>query len=154
MRIIQSLAVGLILLGMLAGSLTLVGFVLKMEASPSEKLEWLVAEDLKNLQTAKVLPKEFGALGSIERYGGTPRARLWLEKLKWPLKTHQQGTHDLEILVVDWVEGPKEGVLIQYNLTDKASGNMVWELGRTFILKDQSSLYYRLRPHLMNWLRH
>ena len=134
--------------------LAILAFVLKKEASPVEKLEMFIVEDLELLQEAGSLPKEFYSLAQLEVYGGTDKAKVWTQELRLPFQLKKDGTHHLEVLIVDWKEGHKEGVIVQYNLNEKASGNMVWELGRTFILKNHSSLYYQIRPHLMNWLRH
>lgn len=129
-------------------------FVLKKEASPTEKLEVYIEKDLDLLRESGNLPKEFDSLAKMEVYGGTDQAKIWVNSLRLPFKLKEGGTHNLEVLVVDWEEGPKDGVMVQYNLVEKKSGNMVWELGRTFILRDDSEPYYQLRPHLMNWLRH
>lgn len=129
-------------------------FVLKKEASAPEKLEMLIEKDLDLLRQNGSLPKELNSLAKLEVYGGTDQAKVWINNLSLPFKLAEDGTHDLEVLVVDWEEGTKDGVMVQYNLVDRKSGNMVWELGRTFILRDDSELYYQVRPHLMNWLRH
>lgn len=135
-------------------SLAVALYVLKHEASPPERLEILITKDLNALSEANSLPKEIGQLAKVEVFGGTDSTKIWIQKMRFPFKTSDEGTHELEVLLVDWTENAKEGVMVQYNLNDKASGNMVWELGRTFILSDQRSLYFKLRQQLMKWLRH
>lgn len=131
-----------------------IGFVLNQEAPPQYKLEALLNEDVLRLKQAQKLPQAFDTLSRVELHGGTQEAKEWLKEIRLPFHTTTPGTHTLEVLLVTWSEGPKDGAMIQYNLVDNASGNMVWELGRTFILKDKDSSYFRARHQLMNWLRH
>jgi|GEM_PF-1588487 hypothetical protein len=134
--------------------LACVGFVLNKEALPVDKLQQFLVEDVQKLEQAHALPAGVHSLSQLELHGGTERAREWLKSLKFPFPVKKDGTHTLEILLVDWNEGTKDGVMVQYNLVDNKSGNMIWELGRTFILKDSASPYYHWRSQLMNWLRH
>lgn len=96
-------------------------------------------QDVETLEASGKLPKPWFAIKDLEIYGGTPESKAWLKRIKHPLKTKLAGTHKLEVLVVAWEEDGKNGVLVQYNLVDLKSQNMVWELGRTLILKDPSA---------------
>lgn len=155
MRALLLLIGGLFAVGSMSlVSLAVALYILKNEASPPERLEILITNDLNILSESNSLPKELHQLANVEVFGGTDATKIWIQKMKFPFKTSEEGTHDLEVLLVDWTENSKEGVMVQYNLNEKASGNMVWELGRTFILSDQKSLYFKLRQHLMNCLRH
>ncbi len=70
-------------------------------------------------------------------YGGTPESKNWLKRIDVPVRPHiQEGGNRLEVLVVVWEEEGKQGALVQYNLVDLKSKNMVFELGRTLILAD------------------
>lgn len=130
------------------------GFVLNKEAAAPIKLESLIDEDLENLSSKGLLPKEMNSLAEVELNAGTDNAKSWLKDMRFPFKVQKEGTHKLEVLLVDWTEGPKDGAMLQLNLIEKSSGNMVWELGRTFILKDRESSYQKLKAQLLNWLRH
>lgn len=129
-------------------------FVLSKEAPLPKKLEYLWAQDLKLLEQSKAMPEAWSKVRDLEIHGGTDIAKLWLKEMTIPLEVRPKGQYTLEILLVDWVESGKTGAMIQYNLVDQKTGNMVWELGRTLILKDDSSLYERVRKMIMNWLRH
>lgn len=130
------------------------GFILNQEAPPQYKLEAMLIKDVEKLKHSQMLPEAFQSLSEIELHGGTKEAKAWLQEIRLPFKATEKGTHTLEVLLVTWSEGPKDGAMVQYNLVDNASGNMIWELGRTFILKDRDSSYFQLRHQLMNWLRH
>ncbi len=130
------------------------GFVLDKEAPRPQMLDELIRQDVQTLKNSGALPKELSSLSTLELHGGTETSKSWIKEISFPFPTSDEGTHTLEILIVDWSEGPKEGALVQYNLVENASGNMIWELGRTFILADHSSTYFRVRGQLMNWLRH
>lgn len=130
------------------------GYLLLQEASPSEKLEILWNKDIQLLKQTKSLPSAWYDIDHVEFYGGTEIAKSWLNEMTVPIEVKPKGHYTLEVLLVDWKENQKAGAMIQYNLVDQKSGNMVWELGRTLILNDEDSSYRQTRKMIMNWLRH
>src|SRR5690606_4847569 len=64
-----------------------------------------------------------------------PLAKKWLAEIESPIQVTKEGTHKLEVLLLSWEEGEKLGAVIQYDLVDMKTQNLLWELGRTFILK-------------------
>lgn len=92
-------------------------------------------EDVHNLEASPKLPKAWFDVKELEITGGTPETKSWLRRIHVPLKTKKDGHYKLEVLVVAWEEEGKQGALVQYNLTDLKTQNMIWELGRTFILR-------------------
>jgi hypothetical protein len=104
---------------------------------PVQKLDRLWAEDIKLLETSNKLPKGWFKLKNIELYGGTDEAKAWLKRLNVPIKTTKDGTHSLEILLLVFDEDGKKGAAIQYDMVDIKTKNLVWELGRTFILSGE-----------------
>ena len=101
---------------------------------PVQKLDRLWNDDIAILEASKKLPPAWFKIKNLELYGGTDEAKAWLKRLHPNIKTQKDGTHTLEVLLLVWEEDGKKGAVIQYNLTDLKSKNMVWELGRTFIL--------------------
>lgn len=92
-------------------------------------------EDVTKLEKSAKLPKGWYDVAEIELIGGTPETKDWLRRIKVPLEPKKaDGKHKLEILVVVWEEDGKRGVLVQYNLVDLETKNMIFELGRTLIL--------------------
>lgn len=99
------------------------------------RLETQWADDVRLLETSKNLPPGWFDVKEVEIFGGTPETKAILRKIKVPvgIKKHD-GEHKLEVLVVVWEEEGKRGALIQYNLVNLKSGNMIKEIGRTLIL--------------------
>ncbi len=106
-------------------------------ATPLVKFERQWAEDVAQLEASKKLPKPWFDVREVELFGGTPESRGWLKEMKIPVaQKNPDGQHKLEVLIVPWEEDGKTGVMIQYNLTELKSKNMIYELGRTLILSD------------------
>lgn len=112
--------------------------------SPVQRLQILWAQDIQKMEASGKMPAAWHSIQEIELYGGTKESKEWLKQLKIPIPLHRDGTHRLEILLVAWDEGPKKGAMIQYDLVNIKTKNTEWELGRTFILRDKSSVLYKL----------
>ncbi len=92
-------------------------------------------EDVALLESSKSLPQQWFDVSEVEVYGGTPETKSWLRRIQLPIiAKNPNGQHKLEVLVVAWEEDGQKGVLVQYNLVDLKSKNMIWELGRTLLL--------------------
>jgi hypothetical protein len=130
--------VGLIALLITAGYVVfeITSFYARPDAA---RLELLWTRDIKRLREAKALPAAFEDIKEIEVTAATEQGREWLKSLKIPVKTKPNGTHRLEILLLTWEEGTTVAAIVQYNLIDLHSKDMIWELGRTFILKGNKS---------------
>lgn len=111
---------------------------------PPEKLERLWKNDIRKLKKAQKLHPGWKNIAEIESFAGTDPAKKWLKEIQIPIATQVNGDHKLEVLLLSWEDEGKIGAVIQYNLVDKKSGNMVWELGRTFILNE--------KPDPLGWL--
>ena len=100
-----------------------------------KKFESQWRQDISLLISSKKLPPPWFDVREVELIGGTPETRGWLPRINSPvIATKPDGKHRLEILIVVWEEQGTHGALIQYNLVNLQSKNMVWELGRTLIL--------------------
>lgn len=92
-------------------------------------------DDVESLEQSQKLPKGWFEVSQVEIHGGTPESRQWLKLVQAPIAAKSKdGQYKLEVLVVVWEEEGQRGVLVQYNLVHLPSQNMVWELGRTFLL--------------------
>lgn len=123
------------LVALVAGALMLT--FPSLQAPPPHKLQLqsLWEDDLKLLRSHKKLHKDWEKIKEVEMIGGTPTAKKWVQSLKSPLKTNPKGLYKLEVLVLSWNDQKAEGAIVQYDLIDMKSGNLVWELGRTFQFK-------------------
>lgn len=90
--------------------------------------------DVAKLKQAGVLPPGMSDLKSIEISAATDLTQSWKPDLVIPFSSDAKGHFHLEILLLSWEEGAKEGAIVQYNLIDLRSKDMIWELGRTFVL--------------------
>lgn len=106
--------------------------------SPVERLQELWYSDVIQLTQAKVFPPQWSQIREIRLIPGTPQAKKWFDDLIIPVQTNTEGEYTLEVLLMDWQEGNVLGAIVQYDLTENKTNNLIWELGRTFVLKGDS----------------
>ena len=99
-----------------------------------KRLEQRWADDVALMETSGKLPPAWSDLKSIELIGGTPETRGWLKLARSPLRVNPAGHHHMDVLIVGWEENGKRGALVQYNIEDGRTKNMIKEIGRTLIL--------------------
>ena len=125
---------------MWCAALAILAFVLLEQwnvrnAPMHQRFERQWAEDVTALEASPKLPKPWFDVSQIEVIGGTPDTKGFLRRVQVPLKVkNPNGQYKLEALVVLWTEDNQNGVMIQYNITDLKTNNMVYELGRTLVL--------------------
>jgi len=100
----------------------------------------LWARDVSMLKAAHIFPPGIFDLKSYELSAATERTQSWKPDISIPFGTDPNGHFHLEILLLSWEEGSKEGAIVQYNLIDMRSKDMTWELGRTFVLLGQNPI--------------
>lgn len=100
-----------------------------------QRLESLIATDFAKLRANNVLPEFFNSISHIEIQSGSEQAQEWLKKIKFPIEQKSDGEFNLEILVASFEEDGKLAAVIQYNVVNNKTHDMIWELGRTFYLK-------------------
>ena len=117
-------------------SLEIIGLIKLQNATEAERLALIWEKDLNLLIEQKKMPPGWSRIREVALIGGTPKARDWIKKIVSPVHVIKNGDHRLEVLLLNWEDEGSEGAIIQYNLIDLKSGNMTWELGRTYILKE------------------
>lgn len=118
----------------------LLDFFAARNAPDYKKFEKQWADDVAQLEASPKLPKPWFDVREVELIGGTPESRGWLKEIHIPVVVKKpDGQHKLEVLIVPWEEDGKTGVMIQYNLVDLKSKNMIYELGRTLVLSEPKS---------------
>lgn len=110
------------------------GIIKYQNSSLSERLLTLWQEDLVNLTHAHKLPHGWTSIRDVVVYSGTEKAKAWAKDIKIPVIKNPSGSYRLEVLLLSWEDGATTGAIVQYNLIELKSGEMVWELGRTYIL--------------------
>ncbi len=93
------------------------------------------SRDVGSLENSKKMPSPWFDVAEVELIGGNPEGKKWLKQIRPPVGIkNAQGNHKLEVLVVPWHEEGTDGVMVQYNIVNLKSKNMIFELGRTLIL--------------------
>lgn len=102
-----------------------------------KRLEQKWSEDVELLESSNQLPKGWNEIGEVTLFGGNPETKALLRKIDVPIRPKKKdGAFKLDVLVVVWEAEGKRGALIQYNLIDLKTKNMVAEVARTIMLKD------------------
>lgn len=109
-------------------------------ANPAARLQILWEQDLQLLRAAKKLPPGFDDVKEIQIIPGSDNAKVWLKEIQVPIKVRNEGQHKMEVLVLTWEEGEVKGAIVQHNLVDLKTNNMIWELGRTYVLEGDTDL--------------
>ncbi len=133
----RSFAIILITLGVMI----LIIFSLKLwtfeNLSGVNRLQWLWQSDLEELKSKGRLPKEFDLVREVEIQVSSEKTREWSKILTAPGRINPKGSYRLEVLLVDWNDAEDgEGALIQHNLVDIQSQNMIWELNRNYVIAE------------------
>ena len=104
-------------------------------ATPAEKIVKLWQRDIKSLKKSDSLPKEWQQIREVKFLAASDKSKKWANEIKTPpIKTTANGSHTLEVLLLDWEADGQTGFIIQYDLIEIKSKNLIWELGRTFVL--------------------
>lgn len=106
------------------------------ESTQVEQIESLWRQDMELLVRSKSLPKEWIKVSELKYFPLTETTKELLAKIKPPIGKHEKGDYRLEVTIDDWKDGTDYGLMIQYQLFDIPSENLIWELGRTLIVAD------------------
>lgn len=103
--------------------------------SQSKSLQKLWQQDIAKLQTEKALPVGLNNIREIEWVTPDTISKTWRRYAKPPFHIKPDGEYRLELLVLSQNdEGDSLKAVIQHHLIHIATGNSVWELGRTYSL--------------------
>jgi len=100
-----------------------------------ERLNYLWKRDVKVLKATNHLHKGWSQIRSFKTFSGSKRAKSWLSQLEIPVKKNKDGVYQLEILILEFEDQQADHAVIQLNLVNLETKNMVWELGRTYRLE-------------------
>lgn len=101
--------------------------------------------DLENLEKTGHLHKNFRQASELKIIFGSEKTEKFFQRVELPLmleKINQKKAEDTrltsqEFLLEVFVDLLEEGgVILQYDLVDKKSGNTIWELSRTYKLSN------------------
>ena len=101
-------------------------------AAPEKKLSIALQKDLAMLAKSEALHAGFQSLNEIKMVTTSQSLKDFNNKYPIGFETNPEGKFNLEIFMDEIESG---GIVIQYDLVDKKTGNTIWELGRTFPYK-------------------
>lgn len=116
-------------------------YFLPAEVQLSKKMN----RDLENLEKTGHLHKNFRQASELKIIFGSEKTEKFFQRVELPLmleKINQKKAEDTrltsqEFLLEVFVDLLEEGgVILQYDLVDKKSGNTIWELSRTYKLSN------------------
>ena len=93
-------------------------------------------KDLKALKKKKQLPAGFDSIKEISYTPLSSMAAQWMSHIRVPVSLSHKGKYKLNLEVDHWVEKQKAAAVVHYQLVDIASGNTVWEFGRTYPVRN------------------
>lgn len=107
---------------------------------PIERLQLLWENDLDLLKGQNKLPQAWYDIREVRLIPATEQAKEWAKLINVPIKLNPKGQHELDALLLTWEEDDTLGAVVQYSLIESQSKNMIWELGRTYILRGDPNI--------------
>lgn len=105
-----------------------------IQLTPAEQLIELIDSDFAQLEQTGQLPKQWKSIATIEYRMGSELARALLGKAKPGIQRVQNGSHYLEVEVLDLPDENNPGIILQASLFDIKSKNKIFEIGRTYTM--------------------
>lgn len=106
------------------------------QLTPAEQLVKLINEDFSALGNSGQLPKEWNSIATVEYKMGSTLAKALLGKNHKPtFQRIKEGTTYLEMEIMDLPDEESPGIIIQASLFDIKSKNKIFEVGRTYTMK-------------------
>jgi len=105
-----------------------------VQLTPAEQLIQLIDDDFSNLEQEGQLPKQWKSIATVEYRLSSELARAILGKAKPGIQRVKNGTHYLEVEVLDLPDETNPGIILQASLFDIKSKNKIFEIGRTYTM--------------------
>ena len=105
-----------------------------VQLTPAEQLVQLIDGDFSNLEQEGQLPKQWKSIATVEYRLSSELARAILGKAKPGIQRVKNGTHYLELEVLDLPDETNPGIILQASLFNIKSKNKIFEIGRTYTM--------------------
>jgi hypothetical protein len=102
------------------------------QQTPAQQLMGLIHHDFAQLKKENKLPKEWTSIAKVEFQMNSTLAKALLGKERPHFKLSPNGTHYLEVEIIDVPDEENPGLILQSSLFDLKTGNKVFEIGRTY----------------------
>ena len=103
--------------------------------SSSQRLRLLWKQDLEQLRQHKKLPSGFDSIKELNYTAMSKISAQWMSDIVIPIAIQHDGKYRLNLQVDHWSEKKKTAAVVHYQMIDIASGNTVWEFGRTYPIR-------------------
>lgn len=107
----------------------------ELEMTEPQRISRFWRLDMQKLRDENHLHTGLVQLKSIEFFTPSELAKAWSEIIEVPFATREDGKYHLEILILSHEDEGERAVVIQMDLVDLETNNLVWELGRTYSLE-------------------
>ena len=109
----------------------------KAKSSSTSKLTTLWSKDFNDMKS-KGLPPEFRGVWQIKVFMLDKNLHFLLKDLKSPIQTNKNGVYNLEVTFISHYSEDlrKDMLIIQYNIIDIETDNMILETSRQIVLED------------------
>lgn len=107
----------------------------ELEMTEAQRISRFWSLDMAKLGREDHLHTGFNSLKSFEFFTPSELATEWAKNLEVPFTTRDDGKYHLEILVLSHEDEGERAVVIQMDLVDLETNNLVWEVGRTYSLE-------------------
>jgi hypothetical protein len=110
-------------------------------ANKPEQIRALWKQDMELLIKTDKLPKEWGQIREIKLQPLTATTAKLIKEIQPPIApTKKDGNYRLEISLDDWKEKSEYGLMLQYQLFDLKTQNLIWELDRTLLMNEHHAV--------------
>jgi hypothetical protein len=104
--------------------------------------------DMARLAKGGHLHKGLLNLKTYEYFAATEIEKDWVKDLRVPFELKSDGSYQLEVLFISQEDEGRRAVVVQMDLVDINTNNLIWELGRTYSLDSTLRMVFlrSLRP--------
>lgn len=96
------------------------------------RLKISMANDWQKLSSDKLLPPQLSQVSQVAYSSDASQASDWIKTLGSPIRRNPKGTYQLNIYVIQWIDGHEQGAIVQYDLLEKSTQNKIWEMSRSY----------------------
>jgi hypothetical protein len=96
------------------------------------RLQISMSNDWQKLAAQRLLPTQLSQVSQVDYASDASQASEWIKTLGSPVKRNPQGGYQLNIYVIQWIDGHDQGAIVQYDLLEKKTQNKIWEMSRSY----------------------
>lgn len=101
------------------------------------KLNQVWKKDIQRLIESSEIPQAWNMINKVIFIPTDPATQKLSKRLIAPVKVNTQGIYRLEVSIISHKsDNDQTQILLQHNLVDSENENTIWELNRTYNLKD------------------